>query len=465
MNTKNLNRRLKGYTKTSLRAGNEDSAVVDVIDDLQSITDEDDHSIDTSHDTSDVVDAEYLPNPAIVTEMMTEINEAPEITNADTAFKLLSDSNEALRRLDIIHMNVNYPVSGYRANNATILLADPGLESLVPNASLSKRRLSRALEDTKVQLVKAAFQTFIKWLQERFNQGISRLRALFSKKDKTATPDDIKIISKAINDSEIVTPPSQGAYENTTKSIGYSEEEPTLPKKSKRGAGPSSTQTESPTVELGQITDPVPMKVYVRSVYEQKVWLGLKHWSRILIENPEEAEKLVTNTVIISENISNFLGGVAKLYDSFLEDDGANATSLDNFERANVKLIKTLNETYEITQKFIRDDSGEAPGLPEFLSRSQVILSMRDRFKPEGFINTQKQCQDTLKAMGGWSNKPLSYNYTEMADGLNRLRGLLLSIGTLYNMLPILVTGMNDINTSVIDVSAAISKVSLKPVR
>lgn len=184
MNTRTLNRRLKGYVKPKLWAGNEDSAVVDIIDDLQSITDEDDNTIDTSHDTTDVVDSMYLPNPAIVTEMMTEINEAPEITNADTAVKLLSDSNEALRRLDIISMNVNYPVSGYRSSQATILKAEPGLESTLGYKSFSRQKLNVAIEAISSKLLVGVITAVIAAIGTMVFKAIARMR----KRNSAAKP-------------------------------------------------------------------------------------------------------------------------------------------------------------------------------------------------------------------------------------------------------------------------------------
>lgn len=195
MNSKTLQRRLRGYTQSKIRAGNEDGSDVDMIDDLQSITDEDDHSIDTSYDTEDVVDAMYLPNPAIVEEMAVVLNPEAEVTNADTALKLLSDSNEALRRLDIIRMNVNYPVSGYRMSQATLLKAEPGLESVLGlgTTKLSKRKLNAAIEAVSGKLLAGMISVVIAAIGTIVFKAIARMR----KRNNTVAPPTAEEIAAA----------------------------------------------------------------------------------------------------------------------------------------------------------------------------------------------------------------------------------------------------------------------------
>lgn len=195
MNSKTLQRRLRGYTQSKMRAGNEDGSDVDMIDDLQSITDEDDHSIDTSYDTDDVVDAMYLPNPAIVEEMAVVLNPEAEVTNADTALKLLSDSNEALRRLDIIRMNVNYPVSGYRTSALTVLKAEPALEGMLPNMSMTKRQLSYSIENVGKKVLVAAIAAIIAALSAVIFKAIARLRK--SRQVKPPTPEELEAAKAA----------------------------------------------------------------------------------------------------------------------------------------------------------------------------------------------------------------------------------------------------------------------------
>lgn len=103
-------------------------------------------------------DEDYLPNPVIAEEIAGEINPETPISNYDTAVKLLSDNTEAMRRLDVIRMNVNYPVSGYRnhISNSTILKADPGLESVVPSTTFTRRQLNIAIEAKQSALMRVA---------------------------------------------------------------------------------------------------------------------------------------------------------------------------------------------------------------------------------------------------------------------------------------------------------------------
>ena len=142
-----LTRRMNRYASAARLAGSTESEF-DVTDSL------------IEEDIVDDVepDEDYLPNPTIVEEIAGEINPETPISNYDTAIKLLSDNNEAMRRLDVIRMNVNYPVSGYRnhISNSTILKADPGLESVVPSTVFTRRQLNSAIEAKQSVLVRVA---------------------------------------------------------------------------------------------------------------------------------------------------------------------------------------------------------------------------------------------------------------------------------------------------------------------
>lgn len=142
-----LTRRMNRYASAARLAGSTESEF-DVTDNL------------IEEDIVDDVepDEDYLPNPVIAEEIAGEINPETPISNYDTAIKLLSDNNEAMRRLDVIRMNVNYPVSGYRnhISNSTLLKADPGLESVVPSTVFTRRQLNSAIEAKQSVLVRVA---------------------------------------------------------------------------------------------------------------------------------------------------------------------------------------------------------------------------------------------------------------------------------------------------------------------
>lgn len=456
MNTKNLNRRLKGYTKTSLRAGNEDSAVVDVIDDLQSITGDDDHSIDTSHDTSDVVDAEYAPNPAIITEMMTEINEEPEITNADTAFKLLSDSNEALRRLDIISMNVNYPVSGYRANNATILAAEPGLESLVPNVALSKRRLSRALESTKMELLKSTFKTFIKWLQDKINSGIAKLRSLFKSKPSAVQPVDIKTVADAMNSDETVKAPKTSTPQQGA--IGYSKVEP-KPERVRK-TNQTKVTVDNGVIEMGTEVEEVPLKVYTRSKYEIDIWRALGHWGRHMVTNTEKSLTMISVLNELSEGVGSFLSSTAKLYMDVYSNEQETIKLVSNFKRDNNEFIIALSDYRAIQDEFIRRDTIEPPTMADFLSSAQLILKQEKTLGVDKFISTNQQSRDVFNAMNSLANNTHVSNSANNA-ALNEVKTVLLGISALYGTIPYTTEAMNNMHRTISKLAADVNKVKL----
>ena len=466
MNTKNLNRKLKGYTKTSLRAGNEDSAVVDVIDDLQSITGDDDHSIDTSHDTSDVVDAEYAPNPAIVTEMMTEINEAPEITNADTAFKLLSDSNEALRRLDIIHMNVNYPVSGYRANNATILAAEPGLESLVPNASLSKRRLSQALENTKVQIVKAAFNAFIKWLKEKVNNGIAKLRSLFQSKPTPATAAEIKTVAEASNSSEMVKAPKEsnvapvntGSTKTQQLALGYDKTEPVQSRV--RKTKPEKQLADDTAIELNSQLEEVPLRIFVRSTFDKRIWMQAGHWTRHMVSDTAKATEMLGLIKDLSTGVETFLNNSTALYFGIKTKPEDVETLVGRYMTSNDSYIKTLNAYLEIEGLFIRQDTPAPPVMTDFLANAQKLLIHEKTLGIERFIKTNKTSNDVFEAMMTFSKESeVVMSDAAAQKALEQARKTLLSLGRVYGTLPFTVDAMSKLHLSIKKIAAEINGV------
>ena len=132
----NLSNRMKTFSGSRLQQG------------IESLTPQ------VTHEHDAVLGEDIVhPNPIIVNEFYDIIDEDEAIDTDDTAFNLLSDSTEALRRLEILQMNVNYPVSGYRLSRATLCMVDSGLESMANTPTFSKKALSSAIEGIAAKIV------------------------------------------------------------------------------------------------------------------------------------------------------------------------------------------------------------------------------------------------------------------------------------------------------------------------
>lgn len=487
MNTKNLNRRLKGYTKTSLRAGNEDSAVVDVIDDLQSITDEDDHSIDTSHDTSDVVDAEYAPNPAIVTEMMTEINEDAPITNADTAVKLLSDSNEALRRLDIIRMSVNYPVSGYRSNQATIVKADPGLESVMMNVPSNRRKLNLAIESTKMKIIKEAWKTFIAWIRKAVADAMVWIRKKVKGKQVVKPEDDIKDIAREVNsaeDVEIIVDGEKSASKTPKMDAEYGlVVAASQPTKTNSTAAPRRERRQRKTMDqepeviaqgnVEPVSKSVPMKVYVQALYSEHSWDYLSEYVRTMIMFPDKASKLFDSLSAVSNDIGGFVdmsrNQLKEIVDKYDPESDDMTPSVKDKNNAEAKPFVDLSESvyslsFDIASTRHTVDLSKPVAITEFLKQSEILIS---KFKTVNLNKISEQESTMNKLMSdltAFADQVMrDDSFKRPAWQSNDIKKRIEKLTQIFLVIKIVLKSMTMLETAVVDLNKSITQAKLRP--
>lgn len=172
MNSVQLQQRLKHYSRIPISAS---------IESIQNTFSQTEH-------------LDYEPNPVIVNEFLTDT--LPE-DNFDTYDKLISDGIESLRRLDIIKASIHYPVSGYRTNMATLLAADPGLESLVPNVTFTKRQLTTAIEGNKFDIIVSLLGLIVAIFGKRLAAIFINLRRKLYDKRHNIGPGDYQKLARA----------------------------------------------------------------------------------------------------------------------------------------------------------------------------------------------------------------------------------------------------------------------------
>lgn len=377
MKTTTLNHRIKNYVKPTLRVGNEDGSVVDVIDDLQS---------------TNVDDDLYLPNSAIVEEMMVELNPKAEITNADTAFKLLSDSNEALRRLDIIQMANSYPVTGYHYSTySTMVRVDPGLEGILPWLNFSRRRLNTSIEGAKLDIIKNAYKVFVAWLRSL----VDRVVAIFKKKEE---PGEAKTVEEAIDAIGVASMSDQTANWERVKEIVFTAS-PTLYEEIEhtrvRKHNPrSNNQTETSEVI---VTEP-PVKKIIRVVYEKQLWNMLTPRIRGRVMDPYELRASFNTLRYINTGLPNLLRGMHKLTsalsDLYTSNSDASTDKLfDDFEKPN---RKCLNDLHDLNETAVFRDVQTPPEMKVFLEGAKMYISDYDRLRALDIGRNQKDLNNLL---------------------------------------------------------------------
>lgn len=180
MNTLQLQQRLKQYSRIPI------SASVESVQNTLSPTEH----------------LDYEPNPVIVNEFLTDT--LPE-DNFDTYDKLISEGVESLRRLDIIKASINYPVSGYRTNMATLLAADPGLESLVSNVTFTKRQLTTAIEGNKFDIIVSLLGLIVMLFGKRLASIFINLRRKLYDKRYNIGPGNYQALTRAAHSNKTIS--------------------------------------------------------------------------------------------------------------------------------------------------------------------------------------------------------------------------------------------------------------------
>ena len=154
----NLAARMKTFSGSRLQQG------------IESLTPQITHS----HDT-ELEDDLFQPNPVILDEFYDIIDEDEAIDTDDTAFNLLSDSTEALRRLEILQMNVNYPVSGYQMSRSTLSKLDTGIVSPVNHPRFNQKTLNAGIESMNKKLLAGILTVVVAALGAVFYKAVGRL--------------------------------------------------------------------------------------------------------------------------------------------------------------------------------------------------------------------------------------------------------------------------------------------------
>ena len=327
-----------------------------------------------------VEDEEYSPNSAIVEELIEEANPPAPITNYDTAVKLLSDSVEAARRLDIVRMNMNYPVSGHaRISNATLLKADPGLECMVHDVNFSRRQLTQAIEAKQSALMKVAL-TVVVGLLAGVIHVVSVL--LFRRvKHKRNGIDDItfKNIFKSAHSND---------------KLKWSLVEPDL-----KAQAPSKYITASmdKKITLGE---------YIQAIFVESVWPNIDNFARVMVNQPEFLDRTMTNIDKMGKLMKPFTQEVSTL----------------------IKQVAT-----SVKNKQVMPDSGLLEKHKEVFA---VVADIKETANMvSAATGTAKSLKDCLKPMEAAMQVATKVNYSQYVDANDEVKRLSATINDLTQTL------------------------------
>lgn len=332
----NLATRMKTFSGTALQQG------------IENLTPQVTHD----HDTVLGEDIAH-PNPVIVNEFYDIIDEEEEITSEDTAFNLLSDSTEALRRLEIIQMNVNYPVSGYRLSQATLMSADPGLESLIHHRTFSKSILNQGIESGKASIVIAAVTALISLLVA----VAAAIMAIFRRRSNTQSEETVtdaeETIKKASTMMSMIQPPV------ATTDISF--------KQSVISESGALVAKSKPQVDPGEVRK-MQLDLYTRDVYKDVIWPNIPHKVKIrVVEDNLKNGRIVFEIRKVSSSLRDYIDNLTRLVADVSDNirtDGETVTAkISAFIRDNEETTSEFDELIDVIPK--QDSAAKPPTLPD----------------------------------------------------------------------------------------------------
>ena len=382
----NLSNRMKTFSGSRLQQG------------IESLTSQVTHS----HDT-ELEDDLFHPNPVIVDEFYDIIDEEDALDSDDTVMNLLSDSTEALRRLEILQMNVNYPVSGYQMSRSTLMVANPGLESLIPNRIFNKSVLNQGIESGKSKMIIAAVTALVAFLASVAAMVMAIFRRRANTTEEESVEDAETTLRKASQSLVMIRPPVSSpdiAYRRSTVATsGIPVKEPKPPK------------------DLGEVRK-MELQMYTRDVYLQLVWpsLPINVQHRLLSEVGSD-NKIVSKIKEVSEYLGDHIDSLTKLIrdvtDNVKTDGDLVTNKVSMFESDNREATARLDALIEEIPKY--DSSTKKPAAPDF---DLFLVYCKHTAQAHASVDYSKLARAAKKV------ENIQTNLKKMVNQLNQARDL-----------------------------------------
>lgn len=408
MNTTNLNHRLRSYSRSNMVASIENAVVTE---------------------EKTVVDDDYNPNPIIFDEIVGELNPVTPITNYDTTMALLSDSNEVMRRLDIIRMNVNYPVSGYtRVNGATLLKADPGLESLISTPTFTKRRLNHAIEAQQSALTRVVL-TLIAGLLSGVIYTVGVL--LFKRfKHKRNGIDDIKF---------------KNIFKSTYSGLTLSW----------KAVAPYLQKYAPVKYRFASVTKKITIAEYTEAVFAESIWGNLNDYTKVMVSQPNFLSTTMSSIDKIGQGVVQYTRDLKALVDlingsaktgTLMEE----STLLDDHKEL-VLVVDGFKVTNEVVSHAAK---GPAKPLKECLKQIEEALDASTKVDYAKYV----RANDEVKQLNGKiSELNTLLNRIDLPDNilasvkreLEIVKKAVIDLATVYTIIGSIETGFDSLYTAI----------------
>ena len=308
---------------------------------------------------------DYEPNPVIVKELLNHSQSKYPFAEHD---KLITDGIEALHRLDIIKASINYPVSGYHANTVTLLKADPGLESLVPSVTFTKRQLTTAIEGNKFDIIVSVLGLIVMLFGKRLAAIFINLRRKLYDKRHNIGPGDYQKLARAAQSNK------------------------TLPWKGWAAAVSKNTPIYFKKVESNK---KIVCKDYVQALIDEFVSFNTHVTVDSMIGNKRDMEKLVDLSNKLPTPVGLFLSDVEISIDKL--NAGYVSGKLDAKEIAedlildNEDFITEVREYEDLARMVLstKDTSGKMK-VAEYLSAAEYLITLGNKINTKAFMQHEK---------------------------------------------------------------------------
>lgn len=375
-----------------------------------------------------VEDEEYSPNSAIVEELIEEANPPAPITNYDTAVKLLSDSVEATRRLDIVRMNMNYPVSGYaRISNATLLKADPGLECMVHDVNFSRRQLTQAIEAKQSALMKVAL-TVVVGLLAGVIHVVSVL--LFRRvKHKRNGIDDItfKNIFKSAHSND---------------KLKWSLVEPHL-------------KTQAPSKYITASMDKkITLGEYIQAIFVESVWPNIDNFARVMVNQPEFLDRTMTNIDKMGKLMKPFTQDVyiliRQVANAVKNKQAMSDSGLLEKHKDVLAVVADIKESANV----VSAASGSAKSLKDCLKPMEAAMTAATKVDYTQYVNANdevKQLGVTINDLSQTLNNARLENdvYSSINREVDVIKKTIVDLATVYTTIGRIETGFDSLENQI----------------
>lgn len=362
------------------------------------------------------------PNPHIVNELV--LATAKRNVSSSRLNNKLEQGVEALRRLEVLQMNINYPVSGYRVNKSSLLQVYPSIESQLPEFRFSRRTLNIAIESQGAKTFAAV---------------VSLILIIFSEQIMGTVINLVKRYKDAKSGADM-----EDTYKNIVRAMSSN-------KKIKLDGYRKRLLDRSPIYyKTVHNKRSAPLNEIIDAMYSEGIWGRLSQNHKNMLSNTDITKELGPLIESVSGKVLSFLSDLrtvtANTERAMRAGSGFSAIDISMLSSGHEEFIRDGIKLTERTKSLLNapNVNKKTLTLPQYM---EVTKTIQNNLKSDAlgktlllsrYIDSIKSVTTNLERIKQMSTSQRFYDASEQATAVNLIRVLQRASAQVQNILQVM---------------------------